>query len=126
MDSRQRWNTVLVTIALATAMHLDWHAARPAMHHLSLGWRFHWLLAVPAFALTAWFVRQTAPRRLVAASVGIIGVASVLAGIVEPAWEYWIDGATFEWTFGLMRLVPFVAFLAVGIATHIGVLVVAR
>ena len=125
MDTRQRWNTVLVTVALASAMHLDWHAARPVVHHWSLGWRWHWLLAVPVFALTAWFVQRTAPQRSITASAVIIGAASVLAAVVEPAWEYWVDGATFEWTFGRMRLVPFIAFLATGIVTHAAVLAVA-
>ena len=126
MDTRQRWNTALVIVALASAMHLDWHMARPATHHLSLGWRFHWLLAVPVFALTAWFVLQTAPRRPLLSSVTIIGLASVLAAVVEPAWEYWVDGAPFEWAFGWMRLAPFIAFLIAGIATHAAVLAVAR
>jgi hypothetical protein len=113
-------------VALASAMHLDWHIARPATHHLSLGWRFHWVLALPVFALTAWFVLRTAPQRLGGTSIAIIGAAAVLAAIVEPAWEYWIDGATFEWTFGWMRLAPFITFLIAGVVTHVVVIVAAR
>jgi hypothetical protein len=119
-------NDGLVTLALATAMHLDWHAARPAMHHLSLGWRWHWLLAVPVFALTAWYVLRAWPARRMAASVAIIGIASVLAVLVEPAWEYWIDGATFDWAFGPLRLTAFGAFLTAGIVTYATILGLAR
>ena len=116
----------LVTLGLATAMHVDWHAARPAVHHLSLGWRWHWLLAVPVFALTAWYVLRAWPERLVAASVAIVGIASVLAAVVEPAWEYWIDGATLEWAFGRARLTAFAAFVAVGSLTYATVLTLTR
>src|SRR5512134_2043498 len=95
--------TGFVTAGLATALHLDWHAARPAVHHLSLGWPLHWLLAVPVFALIAWFVLRAWSERPFSASLAIVGIASILAGLVEPAWEYW-QGATIEWTFGRARL----------------------
>jgi hypothetical protein len=111
-------DAVLATLGLATAMHLDWHAARPAEHHLSLGWTWHWLLAVPVCALTAWYVARAWPRRRVAASVAIFGTASILAAVVEPLWEYLVDGATLEWTFGRMRLVALAAFLITGLITH--------
>ena len=113
-------NDVLVTIALASMMHLDWHVARPAEHHLSLGWPWHWLLAVPTFGLTAWYVVRRRPRRLFAASVAIIGTATLLAGVVEPLWEMW-SGAPFAWTFGRMRLVPFAAFVATGLLSYAAV-----
>jgi hypothetical protein len=108
----------VVTLALASAMHLDWHVARPAVHHLSLGWRWHWLLAIPVFALTAWYVARAWPTRAMGKSIAIILAASVIAGIIEPAWEYWIDGATFEWTFSALRLTPFAAFIAAGLVTY--------
>ena len=119
-------NFGLVSLALATAMHLDWHAARPAVHHLSLGWPWHWLLAVPAGALTAWYVAKAWPTRAAAASGGIFAIASVLAAVVEPAWEYWLDGAPYEWAFGSPRLAAFAMFAAAGAVTHLIVLIVAR
>ena len=51
-------------------------------------------------------------------SVVIILAASVIAGVIEPAWEYWIDGATFEWAFGALRLTHFATFLGAGLVTH--------
>jgi hypothetical protein len=119
-------NFGLVSLALATAMHLDWHAARPAVHHLSLGWPWHWLLAVPAGALTAWYVTRAWPARPVAVTLGILGIASVLAAVVEPAWEYWVDGAPYEWAFGSSRLAAFAMFVAAGTVTHVIVMIVAR
>lgn len=109
----------LVTLALSTAMHLDWHAARPAVHHLSLGWAWHWLLAVPVFALTAWYVLKDWAQDHLRAALAIIGIASVLAAVVEPTWELYVDGAPVEWTFGQQRLVAFAAFLLTGVVTHV-------
>ena len=111
----------LVTLGLATAMHLDWHVARPAVHHLSLGWRWHWLLAVPVFAVLAWYVRRAWPDRPFGPSAVILIVAIFLAAVVEPAWEYW-TGATFEWAFGRERVSVLGAFILAGVATGILVL----
>lgn len=115
----------LVTLGLATMMHLDWHAARPVEHHLSLGWQYHWLLAVPSFALTAWYVLRVWPDAVLRASVWIIVIASVLAAVVEPAWEYSTD-ATWEWAFGARRFSAFFAFLSAGLITYAGVAIGSR
>lgn len=115
----------LVTLGLATAMHLDWHVARPTVHHLSLGWDWHWVIAVPVFALTAWYVVRAWPDAVLGASVAILGTASLLAAVVEPAWEYG-TGASFEWAFGRARVAGFGAFLVTGIITHATVVWLAR
>lgn len=112
----RRLSLVGVILALATAMHLDWHAARPAMHHLSLGLRWHWLLAVPVFALVALYVQRAWPERRLAASVAIVGIAGFLAAGVEPGWEYWIESAPLDWAFGPLRLSAFATFTVAGIA----------
>ncbi|MGQ0733156.1 MAG: hypothetical protein ACT4QD_05800 [Acidobacteriota bacterium] len=116
----------LVTLGLAAAMHLDWHAARPLEYHLSLGWRWHWWLAVPTCALTAWYVLRAWPDRPARVSVTMLGVASLLAAVVEPAWEYFVDGASLEWTFGRARVGAFAAFLAAGAVTHVGLVALGR
>ena len=51
MSRARYFHATLVVLGLAGAVHLDWHVARPAVHHLSLGWRWHWLLAIPVFAV---------------------------------------------------------------------------
>jgi hypothetical protein len=83
------------------------------------------LLAVPVFALTAWYVLRAWPENRVGASFGILVVASVLAAVVEPAWEYW-SGASLDWAFGRTRLAAFGAFTATGVITHAAVLSLAR
>ena len=116
----------LVTLGLATAMHVDWHFARPAIHHRSLGWEWHWLFALPVFALTAWYVWRVWADHAIGASLSILGAAVVLAGFVEPAWEYWLGGASVEWAFGRERWAAFGAFTGVGAVVHAAVLTWAR
>ena len=116
----------LIALGLATAIHLDWHVVRPAHHHLSLGWTWHWLLAVPVFGVAAWLVARTNPQRAALWSAVIIGMAALLGGVLEPAWEYWLGGATFEWAFGRLRTGAFLAFSAIGVATWIGVFALMR
>ena len=114
----RRWSAGAVILGLAAAMHLDWHAARPVVHHLSLGWRAHWLLAIPAFGLTAWYVHRAWPAHRLTMSVAIIGAAGFLAAVVEPAWEYWVGDAPFDWAFGRVRLEAFLSFVAAGIVAY--------
>ena len=66
----RRISLALVTLGFAAAVHLDWHASRPVTHHLSLGWSWHWLLAIPVGVLTALYVQRVwADRRAFAAFV---------------------------------------------------------
>ena len=115
---RKLW-FVLLTLALATAMHLDWHLARPAEHHLSAGWGGHWLAAIPVFALVAWAVYRLRPVHLLESSVAVLGIAGLLAAVVEPGWEYLVGDAPFDWAFGPVRLIAFAAFSAVGIVAYL-------
>jgi hypothetical protein len=114
----------LVVFAVALATHLDWHAARPTVHHLSLGLPWHWLLAVPLFALTAWYVARAWPARRLAGSVAILGLGIFVGAVVEPAWEYWIDGAEFEWAFGTVRNTAALQFTAAGLVSYVAALLV--
>lgn len=118
--------TGLAVLALATAIHLDWHVARPTTHHLSLGWSWHWALAIPVFALAALYVSRRHPTTPVRASAGIIGAAILLGALIEPAWEYWLGGATFDWAFGPHRMRIALVFLVAGIVTYAGVLLLLR
>lgn len=114
--------TGLISLCLAVAIHLDWHIARPTLHHLSLGWTWHWILATPVFGVAAWLVARENPKRAGVWSAAIIGMAVVLGGVLEPAWEYWLGGATFEWAFGRPRAQAFLAFTITGVAAFAGVL----
>ena len=113
-------SATLVTVALATAIHLDWHVARPTVHHLSLGVPAHWLLAIPVFGLVAWYVVRAWPSKILPASLAILGSAIILGGVLEPAWEYFLGGASFEWAFGRTRNVILAAFVGTGLVAYAG------
>ena len=90
--------SILVTVALAVLMHLDW------------------LLAVPAFALVAWYVHRAAPGHALRAGLVLIAVAAFLAQVAEPLWEL-STGATLDWTFGPERIGAFARYGVVGLLT---------
>jgi hypothetical protein len=85
----------LAALCVASAMHLDWHFARPA-HHI---WP---------------------------ASAAVIGSAAILAQLIEPLYERFIDGASYEWAFGVARQTAFATFTGVGLATHVLTVVMLR
>lgn len=117
---------VLVTVALATAIHLDWHFARPVHHRLSLGLPWHWAIALPAFALVAWYVARSWAHRVVPASLAILGGAVLVGGIIEPAWEYFIGDAPFDWAFGPERNTALATYVAAGLLGYVLTLIVLR
>jgi hypothetical protein len=81
--------SLLLVLWLASAIHADWHLARPAhMHHrLSFDWPYHWVTGVPVFALAAWVVWRRWPDRLAAASALNLGLALLAAQVLEPLGE---------------------------------------
>jgi len=124
--SRRIGIAALVSFLLALAIHTDWHVARPEHHRLSLGLSWHWLLAMPVFAVVAWYVRRAWPERVGQASLWIIGAAVMLGGVIEPAWEYFVDDAPFDWAFGRARTLVLLSFLCTGVVTYMTVLVLSR
>lgn len=124
--TRRILSGVFVSLALAAAIHTDWHFARPEHHRLSLGLAWHWALAIPVFALVAWYVTRVWVDHLLGASLAIVGSAAVLAGIIEPAWEYFFGGATFEWAFGAARNIALLMFVGTGVTTYVVVVAFTR
>ena len=118
--------TGLISLVLATAIHLDWHIARPAHHHLSLGWTWHWALAIPIFGVAAWLVARGTPERAGVRSAVIIAAAALLGGVIEPAWEFLLTGATAEWAFGWARTQAFLVYTITGICAWLAVFAVMR
>ena len=108
----------IAAILLGSAIHLDWHLARPTHHRLSLGLSWHWALAIPLFTMAACWVARQNPRRPVRASALLLGAAVALGGVLEPAWEYWIGNAPYEWAFGPQRTWSAIAYVATGIAAY--------
>ena len=111
--------TGTAVLLLAAAIHADWHFARPAHHRLSLDLSWHWLIAVPVFAIAAYYVWTRKPPRPVAASALVIGLAALIGAVLEPAYEYWLGGATWDWAFGPERTWAAVAFVATGVAAWV-------
>ena len=108
----------IAVLLLATAIHTDWHFARPAHHRLSLDLSWHWLVAIPVFALAAYYVAQKNPPRLLAVSVLLIGLATLIGAVLEPAYEYCFGGATWDWAFGPERTWAAIAFVATGVVAY--------
>ena len=77
----------VLVLALATAVHVDWHLARPTHHRLSLGWSYHWLFAGAAFATVGWIIARQWPTASGRAAAWIVGLALLLAQGVEPLLE---------------------------------------
>jgi hypothetical protein len=123
--NRRVVSSILVSLALAIAIHLDWHAARPAHHHLSFGWTWHWALAIPVFALVAWYIAHAWPSQPIAASLWIVGGAIIGGGVLEPAWEY-STGATYDWAFGPERRRILATFLVSGLLAYAVALTILR
>jgi hypothetical protein len=119
---RRRLTGALVSLLLASAIHADWHFARPDHHRLSLGLPWHWLLTIPIFALVAAYVARTWPWRIGAASRWILGSAILLGGVIEPAFEHFVGGAPFDWAFGHDRNVALASFVGTGLVSYLVVL----
>ncbi|MBC7788353.1 MAG: hypothetical protein H7Z74_00290 [Anaerolineae bacterium] len=75
---------LVVTLALVSAIHLEWHLARPAHHRLSLGWSGHWLFAAAAFAFAGWIIARAWPQSSVRTALAIVALALLLAQGLEP------------------------------------------
>jgi hypothetical protein len=119
-------SAVLVSLGLAAMIHTDWHFARPTHHSLSLGLPWHWLLAIPAFALVAWYVSRVWPAQVLRASVLIVGGAVIAGGVLEPAYEYCLEGATFDWAFGPARNAAAASYVGTGLISYLATLGVIR
>jgi FtsH-binding integral membrane protein len=76
-----------LVIALAAAVHVDWHLARPSHHRLSLGWDQHWLFAALVFGLAGWIVARTWPEQTWRPGAVIVTLALILAQGIEPMAE---------------------------------------
>jgi hypothetical protein len=106
------WRVVLL---LATLVHLDWHAARPAHHHLSLGWPHHWLIAVAAFAVAGVYIARRWPTAPWKASAINVGLALIIGQIIEPVLETAYYGGRVGFGVSPERWMAFWAFVAAGL-----------
>ena len=72
----------------------------------------------PVFALAAYWVARQKPRNPVKASALLLGAATLLGAVLEPAWEYFIGHAPYEWAFGPERTWGAVAYVATGVMAY--------
>ena len=109
----------LVTGVLALAVHLDWHAGRPAHGPLSYDWSLHWLLAIPLFAWAAWHIVRRWPReKVLLTSVMSLSAAVLVGHVLEALLEYFLDHWPLTESFGSVRMEILCAFLVAGIVTY--------
>jgi hypothetical protein len=120
--SRRNVSASLHSLAVAAAIHTDWHFARPEHHRLSLGLPWHWLLAIPVFALVAWYVRRAWPTQVREASVAILAGGILMGALLEPAFEYFVENAPLEWAFGAVRNVAAATFVGTGLIAYVATL----
>jgi hypothetical protein len=108
----------IAAILLGSAIHLDWHFARPAHHRLSLGLSWHWMLAIPVFAFAAYWVTRQNPGSPVKTSALLLGAATLSGAVIEPAWEYFVGHAPYDWAFGPERTWGAISYVATGIVSY--------
>jgi hypothetical protein len=98
-------------VGIAAAIHVDWHLARHIHAPLSFGWAWHWVLAIPVFALTTWAITRKSPDHALFRAAFAILLGILLGQVAEPLWEG--GGAirdTERWRF-------FGGFMAAGLVT---------
>ena len=79
--------TAIITLLLATALHVDWHLARPEHHRLSLGWSDHWIATALIFLIAGCVITRRWPEHRWRMSVVVLLAAAALAQLVEPMLE---------------------------------------
>jgi len=85
----RRLLAAVLVLVLATAVHVDWHLARPAAHHrrLGLGWDQHWIVAALVFVGVGWVVGRVWRDGPWKPGGWIAAVAVAIAQGIEPVAE---------------------------------------
>lgn len=85
--ARFRLVEFLSALGIATAIHVDWHLARHIHARLSFGLAWHWVLAIPVFAILTWVItRKTMAQALLRCVLAML-LGVLLGQIAEPLWE---------------------------------------
>ena len=80
----------------------------------------HWLVALPLFAFTAWYLNRRSGRPIGAGAV-TIAAAVFLGQVLEPLGEIVLYHDAWSDVFSAERLAAFAWFMAAGIAAYGGV-----
>jgi len=79
--------SIPVVLILAAFVHIDFHLARPAIHHWSFGLSWHWAICAVVFGLAGWYLSRRSPAdRWSAATVNVL-IALVIGQGLEPLGE---------------------------------------
>ena len=108
-----------LSLLLGVAIHLDWHLARHEHDGRSLGWDAHWLVAIPIFALAAWFLarRWPLPANPWRPAALTVALGILLGQVIEPLAEIIHYQATFAEELEPARLTAFALFTVTGLLT---------
>lgn len=85
-----RLPALVLSLLLATALHVDWHLARPAHHRLSLDWPYHWLATAFVFAVVGCLTARTWPNVRWRLGAWVFVAAVLLAQGIEPVLEVFV------------------------------------
>ena len=108
-----------LSLLLGLSIHLDWHLARHEHDGRSLGWDAHWLLAIPIFALAAWFIarRWPPPDNPWRPAALTVALGILLGQVIEPLAEIIHYHATLAEELEPARLTAFAEFTVTGLVT---------
>jgi hypothetical protein len=106
-----------LALLIGADVHVDWHFARGHHAPLSGDSPYHWVTAIPVFALAAWYIARRWPQDLLRAGAVTLLLGLLVGQVVEPLGEV-ATGATWAWAFGPERLLAFAEFAGVGLVTY--------
>ncbi|HYJ80494.1 MAG TPA: hypothetical protein VEW03_12855 [Longimicrobiaceae bacterium] len=123
----RRLVSIPLVLLLVAIIHLDWHLARPHHHHrLSFDWDYHWLVAIPVFALAAAYVHRRFPGREWAAGAANLFLAALGAQVLEPLAEELYYLHRFVVMTDALRWAVFAEFMVAGIAAFAATMLVLK
>jgi hypothetical protein len=108
-----------LSVLLATAVHVDWHFARPTHHRLSLGWPYHWALTALVFGLVAWMIGRRWPESRWHLGLAVFVGAVVLGQLIEPAAEVALDYHRLGYPAEPERWIAFAQTMAAAVPTYL-------
>ena len=116
MSSRSALSLPL-SLLLGASIHADWHLARHEHDGRSLGWDAHWLVAIPIFALAAWYLARRWPDNPWRPAALSVALGILLGQVIEPLAEIIHYQATLADELEPARLTAFALFTVTGLVT---------
>jgi hypothetical protein len=119
--------TIILSVLLAVALHVDWHLARPLHHRLSLEWSHHWLATAGVFLIVGCIIARSWPEHRWRMAAAVVALSAVLAQLVEPVLESLVYDHILAYDVEPARWVAFFKSISAGaVAIIIGLLCARR